>query len=66
VLVDGHVLSDLAEPAERDDPERCHRRSLRTAPPDDPGVLFDCGEETEAAEAVADGCGLVLVRLDER
>jgi hypothetical protein len=29
VLVDGHVLADLAEPAERDDPDRIHPLSLR-------------------------------------
>ena len=28
VLVDGHVLPDLAEAAERDDAERAHGRSL--------------------------------------
>jgi hypothetical protein len=29
VLEDGQLLPELAEPAERDDPERVHRRSVR-------------------------------------
>jgi hypothetical protein len=40
VLEHGHVLPDFAEPAERDDSEWRHRRSLRTASPDHAAVRY--------------------------
>ena len=55
-LEHGHVLADLAEPAERDDAQCLHERSLSG----------DGLEQAETLEAAANLVGLRLVGLDER
>ena len=70
-LVHGHVLADLAEPAERDDPERVAHRSgvygrSSTAKPPTEGSDRKCADEAEPLEAVADRAVSSSVGLDER
>jgi hypothetical protein len=67
-LEHGHVLPDLAEAAERNDPERGHGPSLWTGidgEDSNDGLGRDGREEPEPLEAIADPRRLRLVGLDE-
>ena len=69
-LVHGHVLADLTEAAERDDPKGVGHssESMRVRRPARPTRDLGCGrlEEPESLEAAADCFALLGRRLDER